>query len=130
LKFEAVRLQNHPDLAKRIKHVAAENVGAGYDVLSFTESANAAGHSDRFIEVKAVSQIDFKFYWSRNEIEAAQIYGQNYFLYLVPVSKGGFDFHKLKIIQNPFKRVFSAKQSWLRQEEVIAFWSKERATEI
>jgi hypothetical protein len=117
-------------LAKRINHVAAENVGAGYDILSFTESANAAGHSDRFIEVKAVSPIDFKFYWSRNEIETARVYGPNYFLYLVPVFKGGFDLQKLKIIQNPFKRVYSAKKSWLRQEEVIAFWSKETAAEV
>jgi hypothetical protein len=80
--------------------------------------------------VKAVSPIDFKFYWSRNEIETARVYGPNYFLYLVPVFKGGFDLQKLKIIQNPFKRVYSAKKSWLRQEEVIAFWSKETAAEV
>jgi hypothetical protein len=124
LKFEAARLRNHPDLAKRIKHVAAENVGAGYDVLSYTESAKAAGYSNRLIEVKAVSSIDFKFYWSKNEIETSRIHGPNYFLYLVPVSKSGFDLHKLKIIQNPFKGVYSAKHSWLRQEEVVAFWPK------
>jgi len=94
-----------------------------YDVLSFTESENKSGFSDRLIEVKAVSAIDFKFYWSRNEIETARIHGPNYFLYLIPVSKSGFDLHKLKIIQNPFKRVYSAKKIWFRQEEVIAFWS-------
>jgi len=125
LKFEAARLRNHPGLVKRIKHIAAENVGAGYDVLSFTESETESGFSERRIEVKAVSPIDFKFYWSRNEIETAQIHGQNYFLYLIPISKGGFDLQKLKIIQNPFKRVYSAKNSWLRQEEVISIWSKE-----
>jgi len=130
LKFETARLRNRPGLAKSIKHVAAENVGAGYDILSFTESENKSGPSGRLIEVKAVSAIDFKFYWSRNEIETARIHGPNYFLYLVPVSKSGFNLQKLKIIQNPFKRVYSAKKSWLRQEEVIAFWSKERATEI
>lgn len=37
LKFEATRLRNHPGLAKRIKHVAAKNVGCGFDILSFTE---------------------------------------------------------------------------------------------
>lgn len=129
LKFEATRLRNHPGLAKRIKHVATENVGAGFDVLSFTESENKFGFSDRLIEVKAVSSIDFKFYWSRNEIETARVHGSNYYLYLIPVSKGGFDLQKLKIIQNPFKRVYSAKNPWLRQEEIIAFWSKELVAE-
>jgi hypothetical protein len=75
--------------------------------------------------VKAVSPIDFKFYWSRNEIETARIHGPNYFLYLVPVSQNGFDLRELKIIQNPFKRVYSAKNTWVRQEEVMAFWTKE-----
>lgn len=125
LKFEAARLRNHPGLAKRIKHVAAENVGAGYDILSFTESETTSGFSDRLIEVKAVSSIDFKFYWSRNEIETARIQGPNYFLYLVPVSKNGFDLNKLKIIQNPFKRVYMADKSWLRHEEVVSFWANE-----
>ena len=122
LKFEAARLRNHPRLARRIKHVAAENVGAGYDILSFTESATSAGFSDRLIEVKAVSAADFKFFWSRNEIEAARVHGQNYFLYLVPVSKNGFDMRKLKIIQNPFRRVYSDHDSWSRQEELVSFW--------
>ncbi|MBI3850716.1 MAG: DUF3883 domain-containing protein [Verrucomicrobia bacterium] len=121
LKFEAARLRNRPGLARRIKHVAAENVGAGYDILSFTESTTSAGFSDRLIEVKAVSLIDFKFYWSRNEIEAARVHGSNYFLYLVPVSKKGFDMQKLKIIQNPFKRLYSDRESWLRQEELVSF---------
>ena len=53
LKFESKRLRNHPHLAKRIGHVSAEDVGAGYDILSFTESANGAEFSDRLIEVKA-----------------------------------------------------------------------------
>jgi hypothetical protein len=111
-------------LTKRIKHVASENVGAGYDILSFTKMANRGGFSDRLIEVKAVSPIDFRFYWSRNEIETARIHGQNYFLYLVPVSKNGFDMQKLKIIQNPFKKVYLDCESWLRQEELVSLWPK------
>ena len=124
LKFESARLRNHPGLVKRIKHVAAENVGAGYDILSFTESANKAGFSDRLIEVKAVSSADHKFYWSRNEIETAQAHGSNYFLYLLPVTKSGFDIQKLKIIQNPFEVVFRSENNWMRQHELISFWLK------
>jgi hypothetical protein len=125
LKFERARLRSYSDLVKRIKHIASENVGAGYDVLSFTKLANRGGFSDRLIEVKAVSSIDFKFYWSRNEIETARIHGQNYFLYLVPVSKDGFDMRKIKIIQNPFEQVYLATKSWLRLEELISFWPNE-----
>ena len=86
--------------------------------------ANRGGFSDRLIEVKAVSPIDFRFYWSRNEIETARIHGQNYFLYLVPVSKNGFDMQKLKIIQNPFKKVYLDCESWIRQEELVSLWPK------
>lgn len=124
LKFELARLRNNPGVTKRIRHIASENVSAGYDVLSFTKMADRGGFFDRLIEVKAVSPIDFKFFWSRNEIETARVHGSNYFLYLVPVSKNGFDMQKLKIIQNPFKRVYLNDESWLRQEELVSFIAK------
>jgi hypothetical protein len=92
-----------------------------YDILSFTKSASIFGFSDRLIEVKAVSGIDFKFYWSRNEVEAAKIHGPKYFLYLVPVSQKGFDMKNVKMIQNPFKAVYLCDAMWLRQEELISF---------
>jgi hypothetical protein len=128
LKFERARLRSYSGLVKRIKHVASENVGSGYDVLSFTELANRSGFSDRLIEVKAVSPTDLKFFWSRNEIETARIHGQNYFLYLVPVSKDGLDIQRVKIIQNPFKRVYLDNKLWPRREELISFWPKETPT--
>ena len=118
MKFESARLQNCPSLAKRIKYVASENVGAGYDILSFTKMANRNGFSDRLIEVKAVSPIDFRFYWSRNEIETARIHGKKYFLYLVPVAKTGFDIQKLKIIPNPFEAVYSRSNIRLRAAQL------------
>ena len=132
LKFERDRLRTCPDLARRIKHVAAGNVSAGYDILSFTKAKDSDGFAERLIEVKAVSLTDFRFYWSRNEIEAARIHGPSYFLYLVPASKNGFDMQKAKIIQNPFKRLYLDNDSWFRQQELVSFWreaekSKEKA---
>lgn len=124
LKFEAARLRHNPTLAERIKHVAVEDVGAGYDILSFTESAKGTGFFDRLIEVKAVSLADFKFFWSRNEIEAARTHGGNYFLYLLPVTKLGFDIQRLKIIQNPFAEIFQNESNWPRAHELISFWQK------
>jgi len=41
----------------------------------------------------------------------------------VPVLKSGFDMKKLRIIQNPFKHVYSDNQCWQRQEEVVSFTS-------
>jgi hypothetical protein len=122
LKFERERLRHRSSLAKRIEHVAAENIGAGYDILSFTEAKDIGGFAERLIEVKAVSPTDFRFYWSRNEIETARIHGQNYFLYLIPASKNGFDMQKVRIIPDPFKRVYLDGKSWLRQEELVSFW--------
>lgn len=122
LKLERKRLRHRSGLAKRIKHIAAENVGAGYDILSFTEAGDIGGFAERLIEVKAVSSMDFRFYWSRNEIETARIHGPNYFLYLVPASKNGFDMQKIRMIPDPFKRVYLDCKSWLRQEELVSFW--------
>ena len=124
IKFEQHRLRHCRYLADRIKHVAGENVSIGYDILSFTETTKRR-FDDRLIEVKAVSPIDWRFYWSRNEVESARIHGPNYFLYLVPVSKGGFDIRSVRIIQNPFRRVYENIDSWVRQEEVASFWPAE-----
>jgi len=124
LKFEAERLRSRPDLVKRIRHVALENVSAGFDIASFSVSSNRASFSERLIEVKAVSPCDFRFCWSRNEIETAQTQSKDYFLYLLPVSRTGFDINKLRIIQNPFEAVYLDRKSWFRQDELISFWPK------
>jgi hypothetical protein len=76
---------------------------------------------DRLIEVKAVASIDFKFFWSRNEIETARAFPKNYFLYLVPVSKSGFDLSRVRVIQNPFSKIYKNPNSWSRQEELVSF---------
>lgn len=122
LRYETSRLESHPDLARRIRHVALEDVGAGFDISSFTLLANGARFSPRLIEVKAVSSHDFKFFWSRHEIETARVHGSDYFLYLLPVSKHGFETQKLGIVQNPFEHVYLKRRLWLRQEELVSFW--------
>ena len=123
-RYETSRLENRPDLARRIRHVASWDVGAGFDISSFTLLANRGRFSRRLIEVKAVSPHDFKFFWSRHEIETARIYGSDYFLYLLPVSKGGFEIQNMRIIQNPFERVYLKDESWFRQEELVSFWPR------
>lgn len=68
-----------PNLAKRVKHLAQETDGAGYDILSFDADGTA-----RQIEVKATSasNLDRGFYISSNELEKSAAV-PNYYIYLV-----------------------------------------------
>lgn len=120
LLLEKERLKKWPDLVRRIEHVSTRDVCAGYDILSFSPDGDVV--EQRFIEVKAVSVFDFKFYWSRNEMEAAKAYGQRYFLYLLPASEKGFLSDELEIIQDPFEQLSDTKAGWMRREELVSFW--------
>lgn len=123
IEYEQLRLSGFPHLAEMIKHIALEDVIAGYDIKSFeVELDKAKNFIPRFIEVKAVSPWDYKFYWSRNEIESASQYQKNYYLYLLPIiSKNEFDIKGLKIINDPYSNVYENKNEWFRTEELISF---------
>lgn len=123
IEYEIKRLVNVDLEFTEILHVSRENTNAGYDIKSFE---NFLDHDSkpisRYIEVKAVSTDDFKFYWSRNEISIAKIFGERYFLYLLPVSSGNaFDLEKLLIIQNPYQNVYLNASDWEKTEESISF---------
>ena len=97
-------------LRNSIEHTAKINVGAGYDIKSYDFLLNDKKQINKFIEVKAVSDVELKFYWSKNEINTAKLFRNKYYLYLLPVIKSGkFDFSKLKMIQNPYNKVFKNK---------------------
>jgi hypothetical protein len=123
IDYEVKRLTNISLVPSEIEHTSQENVLAGYDIKSFEN--NLDGNSrriDRYIEVKAVSVEDFRFYWSRNEMEIAKIFGEKYFLYLLPVlSNNIFDFENLMMVNNPFKNIYSNKLDWKKEEESISF---------
>jgi len=58
---------DHPDLARKVRWVAAEDDGAGYDILSFGPDGRA-----RLIEVKTTNgSARTPFYLSRNECDLA-----------------------------------------------------------
>ncbi len=123
IEYELKRLTNISFDINEIEHTSQENVLVGYDIKSFENYLDCdAKRIDRYIEVKAVSVQDFKFYWSRNEIKIAKVFGQKYFLYLLPVvSNNTFDFDKLTIINNPFKNIYSNTLEWKKEEESISF---------
>lgn len=123
IDYEVKRLTDISVLPSEIEHTSQENVLAGYDIKSFENYLdNNSKHIDRFIEVKAVSVDDYKFYWSRNEMEIAKVFGEKYYLYLLPViSNNTFDFDKMIIKRNPFKSIYSNEQEWRKEEESISF---------
>lgn len=123
IEYELKRLAVILVQPNEIEHTSQENVLAGYDIKSYEDYLdNNFKRIDRFIEVKAVSVDDYKFYWSRTEMEIAKVYGEKYYLYLLPViSKNIFDFDKLIIKRNPLKSIYLNELEWKKEEESISF---------
>ena len=102
MEHEIKRLAGHGDLADRVEQVSVINPYAGYDIKSFDGPQSSTCH-DRFIEVKATSDIRPKFFWSRNEILKAREYGDRYWIYLwIDIDRS----KKLHRIQNPYVELF------------------------
>ena len=128
IKYEKNRLSKFPHLAKKVEHLSEKNVLAGYDIKSFTEkNEKNTNPSPRYIEVKAISPRKHRFFWTRNEIDSAKLYKQNYYLYLVPVlSSKKFDINNMIIIKNPYQNVYKNEKNWFRRIELIEFSLSER----
>lgn len=123
IEFELKRLAAISVLQNEIEHTSLDNVLAGYDIKSFEDYLDSnSKRIDRFIEVKAVSLDDYKFYWSKTEIQIAKVFGEKYYLYLIPVvANDTFALDKMIIKRNPFKSVYSNEQEWKKLEESISF---------
>lgn len=105
LEYEKKRLGK--PLSEKVRRISEIDVEAGYDIVSF--NSHYSQEPDRFIEVKAVS--DVGFYWSKNEYEIARLKVDKYYLYLVELSKIGRKDYSPLVIQNPAKNVMEA-DSW------------------
>jgi hypothetical protein len=123
IEFELKRLTNILINKRELEHTSKINVLAGYDIKSFENYLdNNFNKIVRYIEVKAVSSQDYKFFWSRNEKETAYILGENYYLYLLPVTTyNTFDLNKIKIINDPYKNIYMKQNEWTQTEECISF---------
>lgn len=115
--FEYEQLRIGESNSNRVKHVAKEDVNAGYDIQSIDSSQNP--FLPRFIEVKAVSLVDFQFHWTRNEINMAKRLRTAYYLYLLPVSKNILLIDELMIIQDPIASVLQSA-SWNIEHDTIS----------
>lgn len=124
MKYEKKRLAGYPKLSQHLEHISKSDVKAGYDIKSW-EIGLTNEPTPRYVEVKAVSRFNYRFNWTRNEVEKARLYRQQYYLYLLPViSQNKFDLYELKIIKNPFDKVFKNNVDWEKQEEQYSLWKK------
>lgn len=121
LEYEKARLSEFPHVVNKIEHIAIKDVSAGYDIKSFEHSEEGA-FIPRLIEVKAVSSWDYRFYWTKNEIETSRLNSTNYYLYLLPVyTKNEFDLKSMKKIRDPFTNVYNNKNIWTPTIETISY---------
>ena len=126
IEFEKSRLSSYKNLVSAIIHKSLEDSAAGYDIKSFTLSEESE-IIERFIEVKAISSLEKKFYLTRNELEISKKQGLNYYLYLLPaIGKNRFDLANLEIIQDPSNKIFNG-QNW--KIECEQFLINKRETE-
>lgn len=110
LKYERKRFSD-VTLHVKVKRISGIDVTAGYDIVSFENSTS--GEYDKFIEVKSFKGQPH-FYWSKNEIEVATLYGDKYYLYMVDMDKiEGIDYIPT-VIKNPVMKVIESGD-WLMQ---------------
>ena len=91
------------DLSEMVKQVSQVDPYVGYDIASFDGRDSDGSLHDRFIEVKSTTSITPRFFWSRNEINVARKYGDQYWLYLWTDVEGSAILH---MIQNPYIELF------------------------
>lgn len=116
VEYERRRLG--PEWASEVEHIAGEHPLANYDIESVTLLRGKP--NPRFIEVKAVSPDSFRFFWSKEEVEAARILGPDYFLYLVPVySMRRIDIHGMRIVENAYMSVCQNPGEWNVRSDVL-----------
>jgi Domain of unknown function (DUF3883) len=116
VRFELDRLGQL--YADRVIHVATTDAAAGYDIESITVTGDDC--SPRFIEVKAVSLHDYRFFWTANEVAVARSLGSWYYLYLLPVEKSGrFSPEKMEIVCDPALNILERPSTWSIESNVL-----------
>jgi len=124
VSYEKSRLYSRQDLIDAIEHKSLKDAALGYDIKSFTLDETSSV-SERFIEVKAIPYLETRFYLTRNELETSRKYGENYYLYLLPVKgENKFDIANLIIIQDPSNVLFNNK-NWIIECEQFLIKKKE-----
>ena len=107
IEWEKNRLKGtgRDDLAMLVADVS-DDLTLGYDIESFNET-NEDYKFDRKIEAKA-SSTEKRFFWSKGEVEAAEKFGENFWIYF------WYDVWseepELTRIQNPYEKIRKNKE--------------------
>lgn len=107
------------------EHVSKLDVSAGFDILSYQK--NNDGIKKIFIEVKAVSSSNFKFYLSNSEFQTSLKYKGDYFLYLLPVDHTvveKFNNSNILKINDLENNLFKNKVNWYYENNGYVFYQK------
>lgn len=103
VEFEKKRLEKlgKPAQAAMVKRISTLNVAAGYDIESFDGTSDEI-FPNRFIEVKATTSHEIRFYWSNNEMSVAKKKKEVYWIYMLKEFREDKPEHSIPImIQNP-----------------------------
>lgn len=103
--YEKNRLNN----SKSIEWVSKIITNEGFDIASFDDVRDEK--YNRFIEVKSFSGNQPYFYWSKNEIEVANLRKEKYWLYLVCIDKIIDENYSPIMISNPANFIFQ-NENW------------------
>ena len=116
VEFERQRLTRLGKLAQAalVKRISTINTAAGYDIESFNGTTDEI-FPNRFIEVKATTGDEIRFYWTSNEKEVARKKKDNYWIYMMIEFREDRPLESLPImIQNPEHSI--PKHSYLTME--------------
>jgi len=103
LEFEKQRLLKMGKIiqSELVKRISTINTAAGYDIESFDGTTDDV-FPNRFIEVKATTGEDIRFYWTINEREVAKKKKNQYWIYVLTNFREDSPSESLPItIQNP-----------------------------
>jgi len=107
------------------EHVSKLDVSAGFDILSYQKNEDRI--KKIFIEVKAVSSSNFKFYLSNSEFQTSLKYKDDYFLYLLPVDHTvveKFNNSNILRINDLENNLFKNKVNWYYENNGYVFYQK------
>lgn len=114
LDYERRRLPS--ELAGRVVLLGSKQIAMGYDILSYA-AADSVSH-DRFIEVKTYSGHPH-FYWTDNEIAAAERLRDQYYIYLVDINRVDVPGYEPTIISSPIDLLYQPNR-WNVQPQQYA----------
>jgi hypothetical protein len=118
MEFEQQRLHGHW-LLDQVRWVSNEDVSAGFDILSFHDQRSLL--LDRSIEVKGYAG-ERAFHWSKEEIEAARLKREKYWLYLVDRSRIGEQDYAPEMLNDPYTYFIEENPAgWLREATSYKF---------